>query len=866
MLGPVALATVMAAAVVSPALGATLSQSYRCEYPLVASQEHRFEVTAAVPRVWASGASSPAFEINAVTTTSLETRTGYTLMAARSVEGTASVTLRAAGFGLDVTIPASLDIAPVEFDAEERPVEMVATGEAEPTPIPEIGFGPSTVTVESLRLQLRARRADGTSIVLPPVDGVTDSDGDPETFDVVCTLAPADQDRKLADIDVEGDEPDDLEAPSAPGMPVATDVTSTTATIGWGAATDNVGVESYVVTTVAPDPTTRTVPGTQTSVDLSGLRPDTEYRIRVAARDRYQSSAPSGELVFRTTRIPDTDTDADREYSCRFPLIGEQPMSLTFDVDAPETWTAGEPFPTIAVRAEATFDGRVADSLELLGAADIQGSAAMSATFRAPGLGGGLPVTIPLIVAKADHTRPAGKLVLLLEGSTPGLTFPQPGTGTLDVGRVTFNLRAVRPDGTPVVLPPVVPVDSDGDPDTFDMPCDPTSPATLPPVFTVDIGEDDPGDIVPPTVPGTPFIASAGDLKPEVVKISWAPSVDNVGVTGYEVVYGNQVLRVGNVTTAFLAPVPVGEEIRVRAFDAAGAVSALSPPLIIESIPEPVDPTVNYPFTLKGTSQLKALTEGTVPLSGSIDPTLNIATGAFTGDLKLNQTRARLRVLGVLPVTADIAFAQTDKTRGTLKDGVLSTQSRFKIRLPQLYLFGVLPIVSPGTCETKSSSIAMMRSGPGFNPLQGGRLSGSYGISDLTGCGLLTSFISPLTKGPGNTIDLQLTPVAAPAPTQLQIAVTDRVGATPRTVLVTCAAGDASDRCTAARRLTPQDFAPVPPELGCLQVVSGPETAKVTGSLAGVAVQGDFRRINSCESARWDRVVAPFIGGGPGAS
>ncbi len=859
MLGLVVLATT-ASAVAAPAHGATLSQTYSCEYPLITSQEHRLEVTADVPSVWSSGQPSPAFEITAVTTTNLDTRRGYALMGARSVEGTASLTMKATGFGLNLNVPASLDIAPVTLDDTERPVELVATGQTEPTPVPEIASGESVVSVESLRLNLRARRADGTTIVLPPV-GAIDSDGDPETFDVVCALAPADQDRKLADIDVQGTAPDDLEPPTAPGTPVATDVTPTTATIGWAASTDNVGVQSYVVTTVEPDPATRTVSGTATSVDLTGLRPDTEYRIRVTARDRYQSSPPSGDLVFRTPRIPETDTD--REYSCKIPLIGNQPMSLTVDADAPGTWIAGEPFPAIGVRAEATLDAEVAEALKLIGSVDVGGSAALSATFRAPGLGS-LPVSIPLTVAEADYTGPAGKFVLLLEGSTPALTFPQPGTGTLDVGRIDFNLRAVGSEGAPIVLPPVVPVDSDGDPDTFDVPCDPPSQAA-PPVFTVDIAVDGPGDVVPPTAPGTPFIGSPGDVTPTSATISWAPSTDTVGVTGYEVLYGDQVLRVGNVTTATLTPVPVGQEIRVRAFDAAGAVSAPSGALII---PKPVDPTVNYPFTLKGSSQLKALTEGTVPLSGSIAPTLNIATGEFTGDLILNQSRARLKVLGLLPVTADIAFAQTDKTRGTLRNGVLSTQSRFKIRLPQLYLFGVLPIVSPGTCETKSSSVAMMRSGAGFNPLQGGRLAGTYAISDLTGCGMLTSFISPLTKGTGNTIDLTLTPASVPVPPQveLRIDVTDRPGAAPRTILVTCTASDTSNRCAAARRLTPQDFAPVPEGRLCLQVVDGPETAKVTGRLSGVAVQGDFRRIDSCESARWDRVVAPFIAGGPGVS
>ena len=42
-------------------------------------------------------------------------------------------------------------------------------------------------------------------------------------------------------------------------------------------------------------------------------------------------------------------------------------------------------------------------------------------------------------------------------------------------------------------------------------------------------------------------------------------------------------------------------------------------------------------------------------------------------------------------------------------------------------------------------------------------MKGTYGISDLRGCGWLNNVISPLTKGGGNTIDINLTPKATPA-------------------------------------------------------------------------------------------------------
>ncbi len=172
-------------------------------------------------------------------------------------------------------------------------------------------------------------------------------------------------------------------------------------------------------------------------------------------------------------------------------------------------------------------------------------------------------------------------------------------------------------------------------------------------------------------------------------------------------------------------------------------------------------PPIKYGYTLKGVSALKTLTTGPVPLTGGIDADLDLATGNYTADLVLNSTKANLKVLGTLPVKADIAFQQTDKTRGALKGGVLTATAKFHVRLKQLYLFGVLPIAGDGQCRTRSASIANMKSTDAFfDPLKGGNLKGTYGISDLTGCGLLEAFISPLAKGGGNTIDINLTPKA----------------------------------------------------------------------------------------------------------
>ncbi len=258
----------------------------------------------------------------------------------------------------------------------------------------------------------------------------------------------------------------------------------------------------------------------------------------------------------------------------------------------------------------------------------------------------------------------------------------------------------------------------------------------------------------PPTTP----TGLAGTPTASTVALTWAASTDDVSVAGYDV-YQDGV-KIDTVTGTSKTVTGLSQstayKFKVQAKDSIGQTSPFSTEITVTTTDNTI---VKYAYNLKGVSVLKTLTTGPVPISGSIAADLTLATGDFTADLVLNSTKANLKVLGTIPVKADIGFEQTDKTRGSLKSGVLTATAKFRVRLKQLYLFGILPIAGDGGCRTKSSSIANLKStGAFFDPLKGGNLAGTYGISDLTGCGLLESFISPLAKGGGNTISIDLTP------------------------------------------------------------------------------------------------------------
>lgn len=53
-------------------------------------------------------------------------------------------------------------------------------------------------------------------------------------------------------------------------------------------------------------------------------------------------------------------------------------------------------------------------------------------------------------------------------------------------------------------------------------------------------------------------------------------------------------------------------------------------------------------------------------------------------------------------------------------------------------------------------------------------------------------------------------------------------------------------------------FAPVPGTVMCSQIVSGPQVALVTGVYAGQRIWARFRRTDSCQTERWNRVAFLF--------
>ncbi|WP_435840018.1 cellulase family glycosylhydrolase [Streptomyces chilikensis] len=93
----------------------------------------------------------------------------------------------------------------------------------------------------------------------------------------------------------------DTQAPTAPGAPRSSAVTSGSVTLTWTAATDDVGVTGYEVVRVNGSSQTVVASSSTTSATVTGLSAGTAYTFAVRARDAAGNRSPNSATVQVTT-------------------------------------------------------------------------------------------------------------------------------------------------------------------------------------------------------------------------------------------------------------------------------------------------------------------------------------------------------------------------------------------------------------------------------------------------------------------------------------------------------------------------------------------------------------------------------------
>jgi hypothetical protein len=169
------------------------------------------------------------------------------------------------------------------------------------------------------------------------------------------------------------------------------------------------------------------------------------------------------------------------------------------------------------------------------------------------------------------------------------------------------------------------------------------------------------------------------------------------------------------------------------------------------------DTTLKVKYPVNGSTFLKAA-NATVTLGpGALRSKVDLTTGAVTASLNLPPATGSFKELGLIPVTATVAFLQDGPTTGTvdLNTGAVTTMSNITLQITSLSVGG-LPVPVGPSCESATPAAVALASQPGFSIVKGGTVSGTYTVPPFANCGLVTPVLNLTITGPGNTITLTL--------------------------------------------------------------------------------------------------------------
>lgn len=195
--------------------------------------------------------------------------------------------------------------------------------------------------------------------------------------------------------------------------------------------------------------------------------------------------------------------------------------------------------------------------------------------------------------------------------------------------------------------------------------------------------------------------------------------------------------------------------IRAAALGSTGLVAAGA--LVAAGGPASAASFIKAKYKVTGTTFLAGPKTSVSLGPGTLSAKVNASTGKLTATLSLPPATASFKQLGVIPVTATTKFINDGPTTGkvNLNTGATSTTSKVTLQITSLTVAG-LPVPVGSQCETASPVVVSLASKKGFNPLNGGKVAGSYTIGKFSHCGLSTQLINQTVPASGNTITLKL--------------------------------------------------------------------------------------------------------------
>ena len=199
---------------------------------------------------------------------------------------------------------------------------------------------------------------------------------------------------------------------------------------------------------------------------------------------------------------------------------------------------------------------------------------------------------------------------------------------------------------------------------------------------------------------------------------------------------------------------------RRRLAGAALTLAAATAALALGATSAFADTTITLTYPASGSTFVVKTNAGLNLGPGSLTATADLTTGTVTGTMSLPDSTGSFTELGVVPVTATVAFTEDGPVTGTvnLQTGATTDTVNMTLRITDLKVAGIDTFVGDH-CQTVTPAVITVASGSGFSVIAGGPLTGTYTIPDFNNCGLLdveAPIINLVIPGPGNTINLTL--------------------------------------------------------------------------------------------------------------
>jgi hypothetical protein len=166
---------------------------------------------------------------------------------------------------------------------------------------------------------------------------------------------------------------------------------------------------------------------------------------------------------------------------------------------------------------------------------------------------------------------------------------------------------------------------------------------------------------------------------------------------------------------------------------------------------------INY--SAVGTTHINS-TNSDIPLGPTtLSTVLDFDTLDFTGHLALPTQHTTFKLIGFVPVEADVTFIEAAPVQGHLNfsgdDASVAATASYYVKLSNVKLAG-LPGLVGSNCKT-SSPVSIPTNTPAggrFDLIDGGPLTGTFTLGNFSNCGINQWLINAVIPSSGNTVNI----------------------------------------------------------------------------------------------------------------